>query len=82
MSRQLKIVSDDLLSLVWFLGWKQESLAFVSDSTDTMGSTAKMNGCDPALLKKKFDVDMYGPNLKILRTNDQVKELQTILRDK
>ena len=47
-----------------------------------MGSTAKMNGCDPALLKKKIDVDIYGPNLKILRTNDQVKELQTILRDK
>lgn len=41
-----------------------------------------MNGCDPTLLKQKIDVDMYGPNLKILRTNDQVKELQTILRDK
>lgn len=24
----------------------------------------------------------YGPNLKILPSNDQVKELQTILRDK
>lgn len=47
-----------------------------------MGSTAKMNGCDSAFLKQKFDVDAYGPNLKILRTNDQVKELQTILRDK
>lgn len=27
-------------------------------------------------------IDEYGPNLKILPTNDQVKELQTILRDK
>lgn len=27
-------------------------------------------------------IDEYGSNLKILATNDQVKELQTILRDK
>jgi len=27
-------------------------------------------------------IDEYGPNLKILPTNNQVKELQTILRDK
>ncbi|KAF7989435.1 hypothetical protein HCN44_008109 [Aphidius gifuensis] len=31
---------------------------------------------------EKNDIDEYGKNLKILPTNDQVKELQTILRDK
>lgn len=32
--------------------------------------------------EKNDIIDEYGKNLKILPTNDQVKELQTILRDK
>ena len=34
------------------------------------------------LSESNDNIDQYGPNLKILPTNDQVKELQTILRDK
>lgn len=49
-----------------------------------MGSTANINGCTPKLLKQKCEThgNEYGPNLKLLPSNDQVKELQTILRDK
>jgi len=41
-------------------------------STDT---TAK-------LMNDNHEIDEYGTNLKILPCNNQVKELQTILRDK
>jgi len=48
-----------------------------------MGSTANLNGCTVKVFKEKYDTaEIYGPNLKILPSNDQVKELQTILRDK
>lgn len=37
----------------------------------------------PKKLNESNDIgDVYGPNLKILPCNNQVKELQTILRDK
>lgn len=48
-----------------------------------------MGSGDTATVIKKLSIenndtnnDEYGPNLKVLPTNDQVKELQTILRDK
>lgn len=47
-----------------------------------MGSTANINSCSQKICKKYEPADVYGPNLKLLPTNDQVKELQTILRDK
>ena len=37
----------------------------------------------PKRLSESNDInDIYGPNLKILPCNNQVKELQTISRDK
>lgn len=37
----------------------------------------------PKKLSESTDIsDIYGPNLKTLPCNNQVKELQTILRDK
>lgn len=42
----------------------------------------------PIVKNQKYACDVsetgeeYGPNLKILPSNDQVRELQTILRDK
>lgn len=50
--------------------------------------TRNMGTNDTATVIKKQQsesndiIEEYGPNLKILPTNDQVKELQTILRDK
>lgn len=46
-----------------------------------------MGTADTTIVKKHSAeggdlIDEYGHNLKILPTNDQVKELQTILRDK
>lgn len=47
-----------------------------------MGSS-DINGCINILNDQKSSiVEEYGPNLKLLPTNDQVKELQTILRDR
>lgn len=49
-----------------------------------MGSTGDVNNvCTGLFVDHKVDfLEEYGPNLKILPTNDQVKELQTILRDR
>lgn len=48
-----------------------------------MGSTANINGCETSLYKPKCEnLDAYGVNLKILPSNEQIRELQTILRDK
>lgn len=41
-----------------------------------------MGSSDPELLSTHENCIEYGTNLKILATNDQVKELQTILRDR
>lgn len=43
-----------------------------TDITTVVQKSSECNGIN----------DLYGPNLKILPTNNQVKELQTILRDK
>lgn len=45
-------------------------------STDTNNVKKQLNHNNNEVIRE------YGPNLKILPTNDQVKELQTILRDK
>lgn len=48
-----------------------------------MDSTMTINNSDPLLYQQKHDqVNKYSPNLKFLPCNDQVRELQTILRDK
>lgn len=59
------------------------------DSISKMGSadaaTKKLlpeNGCAVQPPQNDVPEEEYGQNLKILPTNDQVKELQTILRDK
>nr|CAD7403600.1 unnamed protein product [Timema poppensis] len=39
---------------------------------------AMLDFCD----LKTENIEEYGPNLKILPSNDQIKELQTILRDR
>jgi hypothetical protein len=41
-----------------------------------MGSAENILGKSPEIIEE------YGPNLKIIETNDQIKELQTILRDR
>ena len=47
-----------------------------------MGSTDAIPVVKKLLNENNDIVEEYGPNLKILPCNDQVKELQTILRDK
>uniref|UniRef100_A0A1B6MJ21 Uracil phosphoribosyltransferase homolog n=1 Tax=Graphocephala atropunctata TaxID=36148 RepID=A0A1B6MJ21_9HEMI len=51
-----------------------------------MGSAGDMNGCISISTSNQKNeiglVEEYGPNLKILPTNNQVRELQTILRDR
>ena len=41
-----------------------------------------VNSCSCGTDKTKWKVDDFGPKLRLLRGNDQVKELQTILRDR
>ncbi|KAK5646119.1 hypothetical protein RI129_004583 [Pyrocoelia pectoralis] len=41
-----------------------------------------MGSSDPELLSTQENCKEYGTNLKVLASNDQVKELQTILRDR
>ena len=53
-----------------------------NDNISNMGSTDTVTGVRK-MTENNGDIDGdYGPNLKVLPTNDQVKELQTILRDK
>ncbi|XP_047097130.1 uracil phosphoribosyltransferase homolog isoform X1 [Schistocerca piceifrons] len=48
-----------------------------------MGSAGELSGLISRLPEHKNEIkEDYGPNLKILPNNDQVKELQTILRDR
>lgn len=47
-----------------------------------MGTTGELNDVIKRSDSKYELHEDYGCNLKILSTNDQVKELQTILRDR
>jgi hypothetical protein len=47
-----------------------------------MGSAVDVQSVNMKLSDSKHDVEDFGENLKILPTNDQIKELQTILRDR
>jgi hypothetical protein len=48
-----------------------------------MGSAGDMQNMIMKLSDSKYDgVEDFGENLKVLPTNDQIKELQTILRDR
>ena len=48
-----------------------------------MGSAGDVQSMSVKFVDPKLDmVEDFGENLKVLPTNDQVKELQTILRDR
>jgi uracil phosphoribosyltransferase len=48
-----------------------------------MGSAVDVQSVNMKLSDSKHDVvEDFGENLKVLPTNDQIKELQTILRDR
>lgn len=50
-----------------------------------MGPSGDANGCISISVlnsQKNEIVEEYGPNLKLLPSNNQVRELQTILRDR
>lgn len=46
-----------------------------------MGANSDINGCSTMNPKSEI-AEEYGPNLKLLPSNNQVRELQTILRDR
>lgn len=61
---------------------KQVRFANSSSNTPAVLNNSEPSGTQPAIVGQEEQEENLGPQLKLLPLNDQIRELQTIIRDK